>query len=268
MHGESSTAHPRGWKSAIGHQRKLRSYQVENTFYQSYAKSSQARVPQCYGYTEKNGSSLLVLEDLDASGFPIRREEVNEIQFENCISWLAQFHADFMSKEPLGLWETGTYWHLDTRPDEWEAMKDSSLKNAAHLIDQKLKNTSFQTLVHGDAKLANFCFGAQDQIAGLDFQYIGGGCGMKDLAYFVGSCMGEEECEKNESFILNHYFQELEEAMGQNVAAIEQEWRPLYCFAWADFHRFLKGWSPSHWKINDYSERVCREVLKALGETN
>ena len=35
-------------------------------------------------------------------------------------------------------------------------------------------------------------------------------------------------------------------------------------FAWADFHRFLKGWSPSHWKINDYSERITRGVIESF----
>jgi hypothetical protein len=34
--------------------------------------------------------------------------------------------------------------------------------------------------------------------------------------------------------------------------------------AWADFHRFLKGWSPDHWKLSDYSERVTREVIAFL----
>jgi len=40
----------------------------------------------------------------------------------------------------------------------------------------------------------------------------------------------------------------------------------LYRVAWADFHRFLKGWSPGHWKLTGYSERVVREVLQQLPE--
>ena len=45
---------------------------------------------------------------------------------------------------------------------------------------------------------------------------------------------------------------------------LEKDWRPLYKVAWADFHRFMKGWSPGHWKLSDYSERVTREVIKNL----
>jgi hypothetical protein len=56
----------------------------------------------------------------------------------------------------------------------------------------------------------------------------------------------------------------LHAALEQPNAALEKEWRSLYRVAWADFHRFLKGWSPSHWKINSYSERITAEVIKSL----
>ena len=57
------------------------------------------------------------------------------------LSWLAHFHATFMGKNPEGLWKIGTYWHLDTRPDELEALEDLSLKKAAPLIEIILLTT-------------------------------------------------------------------------------------------------------------------------------
>jgi Ser/Thr protein kinase RdoA (MazF antagonist) len=64
----------------------------------------------------------------------------------------------------------------------------------AAVIDQVLNNCSYQTIVHGDAKLANFCFSKEGAVSAVDFQYVGGGCGMKDVAYFLGSCLtGKEE---------------------------------------------------------------------------
>ena len=46
--------------------------------------------------------------------------------------------------------------------------------------------------------------------------------------------------------------------------ALETGWRALYPVAWTDFFRFLQGWSPGHWKIHAYSERLAREVLEHL----
>ena len=130
--------------------------------------------------------------------------------------------------------------------------------------------------MHGDAKLANFCFRPNDltsdasqKVAAVDFQYIGLGCGMKDVAYFIGSCLNEGECETMESQLLDYYFsvlidQVIQKKSSVNAAELESEWRALYSVAWADFHRFIKGWSPDHWKINSYSEKLTASVIKSL----
>jgi thiamine kinase-like enzyme len=221
---------------------------------------------------DKQGDEvLIVLEDLDKTGFSRRKSSVTREEFRACLSWLANFHAAFMGEKPEGLWEIGTYWHLDTRPEELKALTDHSLKEAASAIDKKLNDSPFQTFVHGDAKLANFCFSRDgNKVAAVDFQYVGGGCGMKDVAYFVGSCFYEDQCEELEDSILDYYFGELRIALEIrdkyiDFNALEADWRSLYPVAWTDFHRFLKGWSPGHWKINSYSERLTREVLESLG---
>ncbi|MEH6453948.1 MAG: choline kinase, partial [Psychromonas sp.] len=41
-------------------------------------------------------------------------------------------------------------------------------------------------------------------------------------------------------------------------------WRPLYAIAWADFQRFIKGWSPQHWKITPYTEQLKQQALDSL----
>ena len=143
-------------------------------------------------------------------------------------------------------------------------MEDKKLKKAAAEIARKLNSCTYKTFVHGDAKLANFCFSKDGKVAGVDFQYVGGGCGMKDVAYFIGSCLNENDCERLERLILDTYFEHLQSELGERNEALEKEWRSLYRVAWADFHRFLKGWSPDHWKINSYSERVTLEVIKNL----
>lgn len=259
-----SDYHPRGWNTDIGHQRKLKSYEVETNWYQKYSERSKARLPNCLAVDHHGDEVLIILEDLNSAGFPLRKRSLNWSEIEACLQWLAQFHACFLGTSPTGLWETGTYWHLETRPQELEALTDSALKEAALLIDQKLNDCEFKTLVHGDAKLANFCFGKESQVAAVDFQYVGGGCGMKDVAYFVGSCLNEQDSERYEDQILDSYFSYLQSELTSPNESLEKEWRALYRVAWADFHRFLKGWSPGHWKINTYSERITHQVIHSL----
>lgn len=241
-------------------------------WYKEYSNNCNdgCRVPKCLALEWQGDEFLMVLEDLDAAGYPKRKSSVSWNEMKTCLSWLANFHAVFIGEKPDNLWKQGTYWHLDTRPDELKVLSDVPLKNAAGRIDQKLKQARFKTFVHGDAKLANFCFSPDGtNVAAVDFQYVGGGCGMKDVAYFVGSCLNEDECESYESDILNFYFKELRGALKiqqKDIDAdiMEREWRSLYPVAWTDFHRFLKGWSPDHWKINSYSEGLARHVIEEL----
>jgi hypothetical protein len=266
------STHPRGWNTDRSHWRKVHSYAVETVWYRSFADRCDGccPVPHCLALEQRGGETLMLLEDLDAAGYPQRRDEVGEQEIVACLKWLAHFHATFMGVAPEGLWTQGTYWHLETRPDELEALNDLALKAAAPAIDRRLKEARYQTLVHGDAKLANFCFADTGQrVAAVDFQYVGGGCGIKDVAYFIGSCLCDADCERLEGWLLQTYFAELQVALQKrqphiDAAAVESEWRELFPLAWTDFHRFLKGWSPGHWKINDYSERLERQVLKAL----
>ncbi len=277
-------SHPRGWNTDLSHQRKITSYQAESAFYHDYAFlcNDQCRVPECYSLEANENQFLIVLEDLDAQGFSKRINKASTEQMKSCLSWLAHFHASFMDRKNQikteGLWPIGTYWHLDTRPDELQALDDLPLKNAAQKIDQLLNDCPFQTLVHGDAKLANFCFSEnENKVAAVDFQYVGSGCGIKDVAYFIGSCLPGEDCKTFETELLDYYFDELHHALNQTKnqkqpdvypSLIEQAWRPLYDVAWADFHRFVKGWSPGHWKIHDYSERLAQRVIARISSEN
>ncbi|HCS12694.1 MAG: choline kinase [Zetaproteobacteria bacterium CG06_land_8_20_14_3_00_59_53] len=268
----SEVHHPRGWHNDVSHQRKIRSYEVEMVWYHDRAGRCDAhcRVPHCFASETIGEEHLMVLEDLDAAGFPVRRQSLDLDGVRACLSWLAHFHAEFMGETPEGLWPVGTYWHLATRPDELAVMADEALRDASPVVDSMLSNARFQTLVHGDAKLANFCFSADGRrVAAVDFQYVGGGCGMKDVAYFLGSCLSDREHERFEGVLLDHYFATLKLALAQrgktlDPAALEAEWRTLMPVAQADFYRFLVGWMPSHWKINDYNKRVAQRVVRSL----
>ena len=245
----SASDHPRGWNTDHSHQRKLKSYEVENQFYRKHAGTC---LPTCrIAEPIAISDTLLILEDLDAAGFAARNLPV----IAPCLHWLAAFHRNFLGTAPTGLWDIGTYWHLATRPDEFTAMPEGVLKSAASTIDAALTSAQHQTLVHGDAKLANFCFSKNGgKVAAVDFQYVGGGAGIKDVAYFLGGTAHEDEIPQH----LDTYFAALD------LPEVEAEWRPLFPLAWADFHRFLAGWCPGHPKLSTHSDRLVQQALASL----
>lgn len=260
-------------QTGMSHRRKIKSYQVETAWYASWSKrcGDTCRVPRCLAIENHGDEVLIVLEDLDAAGYEGRRHRVSPGELNAGLRWLANFHATFMGDKPKKLWKTGTYWHLATRPDELARLDDPILARAASAIDKALKDSPYQTFVHGDAKLANFCFSSDGQkIAAVDFQYVGGGCGMKDVAYYLGSCLHENECESQEAKLLDAYFEALRDAIRSRNSsvdgeAVEKDWRALYHTAWSDFHRFYKGWGRERWDHDSYSERITREVIAGLG---
>ena len=263
--------HPRGWDTDRSAQRKIRSYEVETNWYAHFADRCppSCRVPRHLGHAQWGDERLLILEDIDAAGFDQRLTDVTPKQLDACIRWLANFHATFLGQEHEGLWDKGTYWHLQTRPDEFEALDDGPLKRAAHAIDAALDASPFTTLVHGDAKPANFCLAQDGRVAAVDFQYVGPGCGMKDLAYLVGASLDPAACFAAEAHILDTYFTTLSAALSRQGSPIdrshlEADWRRLYPHAWADFERFLQGWSPGHWKISPYTQHMTQQALDNL----
>jgi hypothetical protein len=120
--------HPRGWNTDISHQRKLKSYEVETTWYDTYSKNSAARLPHCLAIETQDEEVLMVLEDLDEAGYPLRKQSLEWEEIAECLAWLAKFHASYLGKVPDGLWEVGTYWHLETRPQELAVLDDQRLK--------------------------------------------------------------------------------------------------------------------------------------------
>lgn len=255
---------------ARSHRRKLRSYEVESAFYRTYAPRCDAacRVPAAVHAGAPSDRTLLVLEDLDASGFGGRRSRVSETEVQACLCWLAAFHATFLGVPPESLWKVGTYWHLATRPDELRALSDPALRRAAPVLDERLNRARHKTLVHGDAKLQNFCFDTRGGgVAAVDFQYVGGGVGVKDVAYFLTSCVSPRDLERDAEGYLDDYFRALRGALSERSAAdaqdLEAEWRELYPLACADFQRFFLGWAGEGAR-DSYLERVTRGVLERL----
>jgi len=273
---------------------KLKTYKVEEAFYKNYQNVpgfDNWRTAKFYGSesfdTETGFKMVFRLEDLDDSGYPGRfgnQSDLSVEQVKPVLTWLAGFHASFMdgideSEERFtvkypDLWDFGTYWNLQTRIDLWKKLPDSELKQKSSKIDNIIKNSKFQTLLHGDAKTMNFCFHeTENKVSAVDFQYVGKGPGIRDVWYLFSSCLEDTgkmdlyEGKTGESVLLNFYFSELKTRLNwsdSRFEPLEKEYRELYPVCIADFERFVRGAWPDHYKLTDYTKQVTENVCAKL----
>jgi len=283
-------AHPKGWNGQASDERKRHSFRVENSFYSALQTLTDdtCRTATCVADDQKGDSTLLVMEDLARGGYTHTTMSLPVESAKTVLKWLAHFHARFLNikfeenKKRVLLWHEGSYWHLATREEEYQAMPDSRLKQSARAIAKRLANARYQTVIHGDAKVANFCFTPDyAACAAVDFQYVGHGIGVKDVAYFLGSALPTQAQITHRDALLGTYFGALESALNTRLSTgnplcsfdrddikhVIEEWKTLYPFACADFYRFLSGWSPTHWKIDEELQYQTDIALSALANT-
>lgn len=266
------STHPRGWNSDIGHQRKLDSFYVEASFYRDYSNltSELNYTPKLIAEWQSDDLLVLVMEDLQQLGYATQFDQADDTTFDQALAWLAHFHGQFMFNQAHKLWPIGTYWHLETRQEELFSMPTSRYKDNAESISQRLNEGNFQTLVHGDAKLQNMCFDlSQNRVAGVDFQYVGKGVGVKDLAYLSASSLSNEQLFNKGDDILRQYLALLETTLRDyqipfDPSQLKDEYTRLYPFAWADYYRFLLGWNAQSAKISDYMVQQSELALNLL----
>jgi len=224
---------------------------------------------------EANGRGQLTLVMRDQRDeFPSSAGALSLAQAKAALSWLAAFHAHFWGQPPpAGLWEQGTFWHLDTRREEFTQMDWRALADAAEQIDAYLKGEAgdsvrdHMTVVHGDFKEANLLFSADgSRCAAHDFQYCGGGLGAKDIAYLFCSGLGSGLLPAREGELLAHYHGELTARLGPR--GLGEGYTPAVMarhldYALADFVRFMDGWG--YWGNNAWAEAKVAAFLETLG---
>jgi len=202
-------------KMGIGDRRKRDSYVVEANFYgNGHAEKLWrvgCKVPRALLVRSRHDGITIVMSKLQ--GQP---GELGEKQTRAVLAWLARMHAEFWGSRADaavrdGLAPQGSYWYLDTRPDELAAMStrglEGRLRLAARAIDERLKSDPLQTICHGDAKAANMLFDDVEPLL-CDFQYCGRAPPSKDLAYFL-AC-GSNVCNAlQQRRLIEHYHAEL-----------------------------------------------------------
>ena len=196
------TPPPRKRRDA-GDERKAASYVIESNFYEHMAtaliENRGLRMPFPYHVERSDDDDdrvTICMSFLDGSPAPRHSVVDDDGRVRAVLSWLATLHAATWSSvvdhdlliERKIIQPIGSYWHLDTRPDEHASMSskgwEGRLKLAARAIHDRLGRDGMQCVVHGDAKDANMLFLDDDDDGGgggggacrvgmYDFQYCG-----------------------------------------------------------------------------------------------
>jgi hypothetical protein len=278
----------------ISHERKVKSYCAEAYFYQHLASqlspySASCVVPHSYSIQSKDGGFLFCMSDL-RHDFSDSNGSLSIDHTKAALRWLAHFHATFWNNSSIptfnndndthtdlhGIWECGGYWHFETRQDEWQDISSSSswktLKQCAGVIDERMKqDDQFHTVCHGDFKSANILLDPDGtKCAAVDFQYVGGGYGMKDVVMLlVSSCSsGRGDTKRWESDMLQFYHETLTNALSQrpnqNTNMYSLEVATMHFeLCLLDYVRFMAGWG--FWGSNcNYATTRAQTLLQEL----
>lgn len=227
--------------------------------------------PYSVEYGPKQDEITIAMSYLDGSSIDTSRQD----HVQATLTWLAQFHAAYWGKDTIsslvsnvGLQPIGSYWHLETRPDEHASLSNQGwqgrLKRAAQAIHDCLQRDPMQCLIHGDPKDANIMKVSSKnnngthnnnkrvRIAMYDFQYCGQGTPTRDLAYFLcTSCDPDDETEwihyYHEQLCQQLLFKQKNEGIPIPPPTLQHVEQSML-LAFADFYRFLCGWG--QWGYN------------------
>jgi Phosphotransferase enzyme family len=244
-----------GNKKDLGDQRKFDSYVVEAAFFETYASDFLQHHSICIPKplkVEREGTKTIICMSR------LENATIDDVA-DGVVQWLANFHAATWHKDYPALQPIGSYWYLDTRPDEYNSMPthgwEGRLKRAARAIADYLKRDSLQCLIHGDAKDANV-MSSNGQVAMCDFQYCGRGSPTMDVAYFLVSSVSPHEEER----LVDLYFESLCEKLSPGQRPTRKQFDNNLGLAYCDYARFLSGWG--FWGF-DIKDRVI-QILNRL----
>lgn len=246
---------------------------------------------------------------------PDKGEPLSPVQVLGALGWLARFHGESFKYLPIGiddfilppleearyrsefgersnLWRNGGYTYLATRRQEYvnlEQDEDSEWsdklccpiegsKSVAELVADFLapRGRRFEVFVHGDVKAENMVTDvAGSKVAFFDFQYIGLGLGVCDLAklltcsvsldqllggrpaqleYSMGMCEGERELLWQYWTALKHF---------GDLKGVYYSWE-LFVRHWeaalVDWLRFQASWG--FWGNTQWLEARVRSILQ------
>ena len=203
-------------------------YFRETSFYQHLANEIDTRTPRCFfADRDEDDNFLLLLEDMSPAAQVDQFDGLSIEQAKTGLYELAGLHGPTLGDTALHSadWLGGATESLrplyaavlpalfDQFLDRYNASIDDPLRTFVSRLGNELSLFSgyeapFAAVTHGDFRTDNLIFeGASGQVplAGVDWQTIGVGSPLLDVAYFITTSLTPEDCESNEQDLLSYY---------------------------------------------------------------
>lgn len=201
-------------------------YRAEVGFYTELAQGLDVRTPRCwYGAIVADGTSFtLLLDDIDGSAPGQQADGCSATQAQAAIRNLVGLHvprwndpgllacsflmqpdeamADMMGQVAV----SATAGFLDRYEDELDAAEVTTLREVApHITAWQLERLDPIAVIHGDYRLDNLLFSADDEAVVVDWQTAAVGPPLRDVAYFLGTCVEPEQRRATEQDLVGEY---------------------------------------------------------------
>ena len=226
-------------------------YKREFDYYHRVAPDAAIRSPRLlYGeFEERSHRFVLVLEDLAHMQSGDHHAGATPEQARRAIRALARLHGSYWhevgrlpaSSSVAGFFDTMNPRLLPLLQVLYLALLVPTLKRFADCFSDEMRRlaeaygplvsahigevaaTAPRTLIHGDYRLDNLFFD-EDEVAVIDWQVSGLGCGLYDVAYFLGASVTTDVRRSIESDMLREYSDVLL-GMGVTGFTVEDCWR-------------------------------------------
>lgn len=205
-----------------------RLYQREVSFYQHLAEHVATRTPRCY-FAERDVSDnfLLLLEDLSPSAVIDQFVGVSLGTARAGLAALAGLHGPTHARDELhdAAWLRGVSDELrplysavlpvlfDQFLERYDARIDDELRDVVTTLKSRLTlfsdySTPYPCVTHGDFRTDNLLIdacGGTVALAVVDWQTVGVGSPLLDVAYFLTTSLSPEDCDRYEFELLDYY---------------------------------------------------------------
>lgn len=215
---------------AAARQRVAGGYQKEVGFYATIAPTVDVRTPRCwYGaISDDNTNFVLLLDDLAGATPGVQADGCTLARAQSSLANLAALHAprwndpalltiDYLSRGMAEMGEllqsvlVGATEEFCARYEQQLGAEDiETMRQSASAIGAwyTARPTPF-TICHGDYRLDNLMFDADDGVTALDWQTADVGPPGRDLAYFIGTCLEPELRREHQHDLVAGYHAEL-----------------------------------------------------------